>query len=121
MCTGSVCGLAPLYLRQPAETAYEPQILWFQMTYWMPRRRAIAYLLPYLSVAISHFTNLATRARPAADRPLTPQSNARPSLCSDWPPTLQARTMPRLRVAGNALSSRRLRSTTPGFAVGEQV
>ena len=42
MCTWSVCGLAPVYFRQPAEPNRLPQILWFQITYWMPSRRAIA-------------------------------------------------------------------------------
>src|SRR5215210_5060085 len=42
MCTWSVCLLAPVYGRHPDDAAYEPQILLFQITYWMPRRRAIA-------------------------------------------------------------------------------
>ena len=73
----------------------------FQMTYWIPRRRALAWRLPYLSVAKSQFMKFWTFLRSAALVAFKPpQSQARPSLCSDRPPAEQARTMPRLRVPG---------------------
>ena len=100
MCTWSVCGLAPVYFRHPRDALYEPQILRFQITYWMPSRRAIAYSLPYLSFFSSQVRNRAAFARPPTVLALTPQSKARPSLCSESPPTEQPRTMPRLRVVG---------------------
>jgi len=120
-CMWSVCGFGPVYARHPDEAAYAPQIRLFQMTYWMPSRRATACRLPYLSLAKSHFVRSATLARPLAEYADTPQSQARPSLCSDRPPTLQARTMPRLRVPLYAARTRLEKSATPGLALGEQL
>ena len=55
----------------------------FQMTYWMPRRRAIACGVPSLAGASSHATNASAWAFWAGTRELRIQSSARPSKCSD--------------------------------------
>src|SRR5688572_21718294 len=91
------------------------------MMYWMPRRRTIACLLPYLSVANSHANRLLTAPTSRLLETLTPQSHARPSLCSLRPPTSQPRTMPRLRVHEYVRSTWSRNATTPGLAVGLQI
>jgi len=77
---------------------YADQISLFHMTYMTPMRRARACWLPAASVASSAPMNASASAFSAGRVMLTPQSKARPSLCSERAPTLQPRTMPRLRL-----------------------
>ena len=91
------------------------------MTYIRPIRRATALRLPLPSVARSRSTNDSAAARSWGSSTLTRQSNARPSLCSLRPPTLQLRTMPDVPVPAYRLISHRCSSTAPLLGDGEQV
>ena len=66
----------------------------FQIRYMIPIRRASASGLPSASVAKICAKKSATNARSRAECTLTAQSKARPSLCSETPPSLQEREMP---------------------------
>jgi hypothetical protein len=66
----------------------------FQMTYMTPSRRALYPGLPSGPAATSHRVNASPAAFSAGLSTLRPQSNARPSLCSLWPPTRQSRLIP---------------------------
>ena len=66
----------------------------FQPMYMTPRRCAMAAGLPWESGASSQARNASALTRSAGTRIETIQSRARPSLCSLWPPSEQARSMP---------------------------
>lgn len=59
----SVCGLLPLYSRHPSAAWLDDQILSFQIRYMIPSRRALACLLPYLSVFSSQVRMSSAMAR----------------------------------------------------------
>ncbi len=63
----------------------------FQPMYMTPSRMALPYGLPNWSGPSSHARKVSAFARCCGLRTLVIQSRARPSLCSLWPPTSQAR------------------------------
>ncbi|HEV2893213.1 MAG TPA: hypothetical protein VG411_05650, partial [Actinomycetota bacterium] len=64
------------------------------MMYITPRRRTIAQRRPLGSARNSHLRTWPAAARPPGSVAATPQSQARPSLCSLRPPIEQSREMP---------------------------
>ena len=78
----SVCGFVPLYAPHP-RGEYARHIRWLKMMYMTPSRRAIALLLPALSVASSQSRKALAFAMSFLFEVSIIQSSARPSLCSD--------------------------------------
>lgn len=90
------------------------------MTYMTPRRRAIAKSLPYSSSASSQSSRAWACAFCFGLVTSTPQSQARPSMCSLVEPGEQARASLTEAVPLYAFSTRSRKAATPGFRVGEQ-
>ncbi len=90
------------------------------MMYMIPNRRAFQAGSPCGPGDSSHTSTELATARSAESWTSSIQSQARPSLCSETPPSEQARTMPpsdpRLYVA--SMSARK--AITPGLATGSQ-
>ena len=91
------------------------------MRYMIPIRRASASGLPSASVAKIFAKKSATNARSRAELTLTAQSKARPSLCSETPPSLQEREMPSEPLPGYCCCSHTDSLSVPGLAFGEQL
>ena len=95
---------------------------WSQIMYMMPRRRIMAKAFPCWSGAKSHMSRRSAMAFSAGLSTVTPQSKARPSLCSDTPSGVSHDwPMPRSRDPGNERRSRLRSPTTPGLGVGSQL
>ena len=92
-----------------------------QIRYMMPIRRASACLLPSASVAKIRRRKSRTEARSCAECTSAAQSKARPSLCSETPPSRQEREIPIEPVPGYWFCSHRDSFRAPGFACGLQV
>ena len=95
---------------------------WSQITYMIPSRRIMAKAFPCVSGARSQVRKRSAMAFSAGLSTLTPQSKARPSLCSDTPSGVsQDWPIPRSREPGKEWRSRLRRPTAPGLGVGSQM
>ena len=94
----------------------------FQIRYMIPIRRASACVLPSASVAKTLREEVGdVRPGRAPSSRLTAQSNARPSLCSETPPSLQEREMPSEPLPGYCFCSHADSLVVPGLAFGLQL
>ena len=90
----------------------------FQPMYMTPSRIALPYGFPNWSGPSSHARKVSALARCCASRAVVIQSSARPSLCSLWPPTSQARGIQTVWSAPYVALMRSDSRCVPGLAAG---